>query len=86
MNSNRKNFDSRFMKKRRPKIPVKYQPNLYLRTLGVISPSLRMAHWNRKYELDYVKWLCYQRKLRRDQWKALYKIVRIMEKLKEGAL
>lgn len=80
------NFDEEFMEKKRPKIPVEYQPDPILRAAGVISPSRRMVYYNADFEFMWLKYLCYTRKLYRNGWNSLYRRIRIMKKKEKGAL
>ena len=77
---------SEFMEKKRPKIPKEYQPDTFLRFMGIISPSCRMAHYNADFELMWLKHLCYLRKLSKNQWKFLYRWKRVFKKKQKGAL
>lgn len=70
------NFDEEFMVKKLPKIPKEYQPDLFLRYLGVVSPSCRMTHWNSEFEFDALRYMCYKRVMTRSMWICLYCAVR----------
>ena len=73
---NKRIFDSSCMVKKRPKIPKEYQPDFIKRMLGIISPSCRLMHYNPEFEMEWLKWLCWKRKLNRHQWKTLIRMIK----------
>ena len=73
---NKRIFDSSYMVKERPKIPKEYQPNFIKRMLGIVSPCLRLMHYNSDYEIKHLMWLCWQRKLNRYWWKMLIRMIK----------
>ena len=75
------NFDEEFMVKNLPKIPEEYQPDRFLRILGIISPSCRMMHWNAEFEFDVLRYMCYRRTMTRSMWDCLYRAVRKRRKI-----
>lgn len=71
---NKRIFDSSCMVKERPKIPKEYQPDFIKRMSGIISPSLRLMHYNPDYEIKDLMWLCWKRQLTKDGWKRLIRM------------
>ena len=73
---NKRIFDNSCMVKKRPKIPKEYQSNFIKRKLGIISPSLRLMHYNADFEMKYLMWLCWERRLTKDVWKTLMRMIK----------
>lgn len=73
---NKRIFDSYCMVKERPKIPKEYQPDFAKRMLGIVSPSLRLMHYNSEFEIKHLMWLCWKRQLNRYGWKRLIHMIK----------
>ena len=73
---NKRIFDNSCMVKKRPKIPKEYQSDFIKRKLGIISPSLRLMHYNSEFEMKYLMWLCWERRLTKDVWKTFMRMIK----------
>lgn len=76
------------MTKKRPNPPKSVFSNRFDKIIGIISPSLyQMVKMGAKgeieyfrlidYEIEFLKYLCYKRKLNKSQWKRLYRDCRM---------
>lgn len=81
-------FYSEYMTKKRPKPPRSVFSNRFDKIIGRVSPSLyQMVRIGTKgeieyfrlidYEIEFLKYLCYKRKLNKAQWKRLYRYCRV---------
>lgn len=81
-------FYPEYMTKKKPKPPKSVFSNRFDKIIGRISPSLyQMVKMGGKgeieyfrlidYEIEFLKYLCYKRKLTKEQWKRLYRDSRI---------
>lgn len=79
----KRHFDSEYMEKHRPIMPKGYQKKLYLRLLGVASPSLRFINYDLDYEIKSLKWLCYKRKMSKEDWRRLRILLKVGREKKD---
>ncbi len=82
----RGSFDPQFESKKWVMPPKSICKNRLCQLLGIVSPSLIQVNSGDKvanYEIQILKYLCYKRKLKKHQWKRLYKEVRQERKEKE---
>lgn len=84
MRKNKQPFYKEFMTRRRPTPPRCVCSNALHRYLGIISPSLRWivaagdkgkeaARELAEFEKETARYLCFKRKLNRQQWQKLYR-------------
>ena len=77
-------FYPEYMTKKKPKPPQSIFKNKFDKFFGIVSPSLyQMVKMGGKgrieyfrlidYEIEFLKYLCYKRKLTKKQWKRLYR-------------
>lgn len=84
----KKVFWPEYMRKRRPKVPGFLCSSYVNYLLGIISPSLvfraiadeRTAAETKAYLNEAQKFLCWQRRLSREEWKNLHRFVRVNRK------
>lgn len=75
----RGNYEPQFELKQRPIPPKSICKNVFCRLMGIVSPSLTMTNSGDEidnYIIGLLKYLCYKRKLKKYQWKILYKEVK----------
>lgn len=78
----KRNFDPMYMRKNRPRIPKRYQKDPLKRFLGIISHARRQIFYDVDYEINFLKWLCYKRRLNKKSWRKL----NILLKVKGGRI
>lgn len=78
----KRNFDPMYMRKHRPRIPKRYQKDPLKRYLGIISPVRRQIFYDVDYEINFLKWRCYKRRLNKKSWRKL----NILLKVKGGRI
>lgn len=77
-------FYPEYMSKTFTKPPAAYYSDKLHRVLGIVSPSKRMivltggadaetVKQAYEHERSYVRYRCYKRQLRKEEWKALYR-------------
>lgn len=79
----KRHFDPKYMEKRRPMMPKTYQRKLILWLLGVASPSLRFINYDLDYEIKSLKWLCYKRKMSKEDWRRLRILLKVRREKKD---
>lgn len=79
----KRHFDSKYMEKRKPMMPKVYQRKLILRLLGVASPVQRMMNYDLEYEIRFKKWLCYKRKMSKEDWRRLRILLKVRREKKD---
>lgn len=79
----KRHFDPKYMEKRRPMMPKTYQRKLILRFLGVASPAWRMMNYDLDYEIRFRKWLCYKRKMSKEDWRRLRILLKVRREEKD---
>lgn len=83
----KKIFYEEYMQRRKPKVPDSIYSNTVNKISGKVSPSLflhvaaggkgREEQKNLyEYEEQRLKYMCYKRKLKKEEWKRLYRICR----------
>lgn len=79
----KRHFDPKYMEKRRPMMPKTYQKKFILWLLGVASPSLRFINYDLDYEIKSLKWLCYKRKMSKEDWRCLRILLKVGREKKD---
>lgn len=79
----KRHFDPKYMEKRKPMMPKAYQRKFILRLLGVASPVQRMMNYDLEYEIRFIKWLCYKRRLSKEDWRRLRILLKVKKEKKD---